>query len=63
MIVRHARSVALGLVVAGALAATGCTKVRDQQGYYADEALIAAIQPGEVVLDLGSGSGRRALLG
>jgi outer membrane protein assembly factor BamE (lipoprotein component of BamABCDE complex) len=46
MIVRHARSAALVLVVAGALGASGCTKVRDQQGYYADEALIAAVQPG-----------------
>ena len=44
MIVRHARTAALILVVAGALA--GCNKVRDQQGYFADEALIAAVQPG-----------------
>jgi outer membrane protein assembly factor BamE (lipoprotein component of BamABCDE complex) len=44
MIVRHARSAALVLLAAAALA--GCTKVRDVQGYYADEALIAAIQPG-----------------
>lgn len=44
MIVRHARSGALVLLAAAALA--GCTKVKDQQGYYADEALIAAIQPG-----------------
>jgi outer membrane protein assembly factor BamE (lipoprotein component of BamABCDE complex) len=46
MIVRHARSAALLLVVAGALGAAGCTKVKDHQGYFADEALIAAVQPG-----------------
>lgn len=50
MIVRHARSAArplvLALVLAGALGAAGCTKVKDHQGYFADEALIAAVQPG-----------------
>jgi outer membrane protein assembly factor BamE (lipoprotein component of BamABCDE complex) len=46
MIVRHARSIALIAVAAGALATTGCTKVKLHQGYVADEALITAIQPG-----------------
>jgi len=46
MIVRHARSIALIAAVTGAFAVSGCTKVRLHQGYIADEALVAAIQPG-----------------
>ena len=46
MIVRHARSIALIAVAAGALATGGCTKLKLHQGYVADEALITAVQPG-----------------
>ena len=48
MILRHSRSLALGLVVVvvAGLAASGCTKIKDHQGYIAEETLIAAIQPG-----------------
>jgi outer membrane protein assembly factor BamE (lipoprotein component of BamABCDE complex) len=46
MIVRHARSIALIAVAAGAFATGGCTKLKLHQGYVADEALITAIQPG-----------------
>ena len=42
---RPARSAVLAMVCAGLLAG-GCTKVRDQQGYLADETLMAAVQPG-----------------
>lgn len=42
---RPVRSAALAMVCAGLLAG-GCTKVRDQQGYLADETLMAAVQPG-----------------
>jgi outer membrane protein assembly factor BamE (lipoprotein component of BamABCDE complex) len=38
---------ALAAVLGAALVTTaGCTKIRDYQGYLADETLIAAIQPG-----------------
>ncbi|HEV2866599.1 MAG TPA: outer membrane protein assembly factor BamE [Allosphingosinicella sp.] len=37
---------ALGVAVGVALFATGCTAVRDHQGYVLDETLVAAIQPG-----------------
>ena len=46
MMVRHRRSFALALAVTGALLASGCTRIRDHQGYVADEALISAVQPG-----------------
>ena len=46
MIVRLHRSQALLLVATGALLASGCTRIRDHQGYIAEEALITAIQPG-----------------
>ncbi len=42
---RSARSAVLAMACAGLLAG-GCTKVRDQQGYLADETLMAAVQPG-----------------
>lgn len=45
MISRHGSRAVLALVVAGALA-SGCTRIRDHQGYLADDPLIAAIQPG-----------------
>lgn len=45
MIVR-ARSVALIAAAAASLLAAGCTKVRDHQGYLADETLVASVQPG-----------------
>ena len=44
MIVRHSRSIALGLVLAAGL--TGCARIKDHQGYVAEEALITSIQPG-----------------
>ena len=46
MIVRHARSIALIAVAAGAFATAGCTKLKLHQGYVADEALVTAVQPG-----------------
>ena len=46
MIVRHARTAALILAAAGALGLSGCTKVRDHQGFIIDETLVSAIQPG-----------------
>jgi outer membrane protein assembly factor BamE (lipoprotein component of BamABCDE complex) len=46
MIVRHSRFMALGLLLAAGMTATGCTKLRDHQGYIAAEPLIASIQPG-----------------
>ena len=45
MIVRHPRSAAFAILAAGLLV-SGCTKIRDQQGYIADESLIASVQPG-----------------
>jgi len=45
MMVRQRRSAALMFAVAG-LALAGCTKIRDHQGYLADETLIASVQPG-----------------
>jgi outer membrane protein assembly factor BamE (lipoprotein component of BamABCDE complex) len=46
MMVRHRRSFALALAVSGAVLASGCTRIRDHQGYIAEESLITAIQPG-----------------
>ncbi|TFI57223.1 outer membrane protein assembly factor BamE [Sphingomonas parva] len=46
MIVGHGRTFALGLAAAGALLASGCTRIRDHQGYIAEETLISAVQPG-----------------
>jgi len=47
MIPSSGRSLALAALLAATLVATaGCTKIRDSQGYLADETLIAAIQPG-----------------
>ena len=40
------RKAALMAVVAAGLAAGGCAKTRDIQGYLVDETLVAAIQPG-----------------
>jgi outer membrane protein assembly factor BamE (lipoprotein component of BamABCDE complex) len=34
------------LVGAAALAAAGCSQVRDRQGYLVDDALVASVQPG-----------------
>lgn len=34
------------LLVAAGLAVSGCTKIRDHQGFLAEEGLIASIQPG-----------------
>jgi outer membrane protein assembly factor BamE (lipoprotein component of BamABCDE complex) len=46
MMVRHGRTLALALAAAGALLASGCTRIKDHQGYIAEEALISAVQPG-----------------
>jgi outer membrane protein assembly factor BamE (lipoprotein component of BamABCDE complex) len=46
MILREGRAAALAVALAAGLLAGGCTKIKDRQGYVADEALIAAIQPG-----------------
>ena len=46
MMVRHRRGFALALAVTGALLASGCTRIRDHQGYLVDESLISAVQPG-----------------
>jgi outer membrane protein assembly factor BamE (lipoprotein component of BamABCDE complex) len=45
MIVRQPRSAAFALIGA-ALLIGGCTRVKDHQGYIAEESLITAIQPG-----------------
>ena len=45
MILRHGRSAVLIAVAAG-LFAPGCAKVRDHQGYLADETLVASVQAG-----------------
>ena len=47
MTVRFGRSAALTMLVCTALATTaGCTRIKDHQGYLADETLVAAVQPG-----------------
>jgi outer membrane protein assembly factor BamE (lipoprotein component of BamABCDE complex) len=35
-----------GLIIAAALAASGCARVRGHQGYVADQTLMSSIQPG-----------------
>ena len=45
MILRQARSFAIGLAAAGLLLG-GCTKIADRQGFIMDETLLSAIQPG-----------------
>ncbi|HET9639435.1 MAG TPA: outer membrane protein assembly factor BamE [Allosphingosinicella sp.] len=40
------RKAALLIAVAGGLAAGGCTKTQDLQGYLVDETLVSAVQPG-----------------
>jgi outer membrane protein assembly factor BamE (lipoprotein component of BamABCDE complex) len=46
MILRHPRRAALAALAVAGLLASGCTKIRDHQGYLADEALLASVQPG-----------------
>jgi outer membrane protein assembly factor BamE (lipoprotein component of BamABCDE complex) len=46
MILRHPRRAALAAIAAAGLLASGCAKIRDHQGYLADEALLSSIQPG-----------------
>jgi outer membrane protein assembly factor BamE (lipoprotein component of BamABCDE complex) len=46
MILRFGRSAALAAAAAAGLAAGGCTRVVDHQGYVADETLVSSIQPG-----------------
>ena len=45
MILRQARNALLAATAAGLLLG-GCTRIADRQGYFADETLISAIQPG-----------------
>ena len=46
MILRYPRRAALAAIAVAGLFATGCTKIRDHQGYLADETLLASVQPG-----------------
>jgi outer membrane protein assembly factor BamE (lipoprotein component of BamABCDE complex) len=46
MMFRHPRRAALAAIAVAGLLATGCTKIRDHQGYLADESLLASVQPG-----------------
>ena len=46
MTIRKARGAALALMLAAAVAAAGCTRIRDHQGHILDETLVTAIQPG-----------------
>jgi outer membrane protein assembly factor BamE (lipoprotein component of BamABCDE complex) len=46
MIVRHARSAVLIAAAAAGLLTSGCTRVREHQGYLADEALLSSVQAG-----------------
>jgi outer membrane protein assembly factor BamE (lipoprotein component of BamABCDE complex) len=46
MIVRHPRRAALAAIVLAGLLASACSKIRDHQGYLADETLLASVQPG-----------------
>jgi outer membrane protein assembly factor BamE (lipoprotein component of BamABCDE complex) len=43
---RRAAPLILGAMLAGALALGGCTRVVSHQGFYLDETLVSAIQPG-----------------
>lgn len=46
MILRHPRRAALAAIAVVGLLAAGCTKIRDHQGYLADETLLASVQAG-----------------
>ena len=46
MKLRHGRSALFITAAAAALLVTACTKVRDHQGYLADETLVASVQAG-----------------
>ena len=46
MILRHGRRAALASLLAASLLATGCTRIKDHQGYIVDETLLASVQPG-----------------
>jgi outer membrane protein assembly factor BamE (lipoprotein component of BamABCDE complex) len=40
------RALVLGLALGAAVLSTGCTRIKDRQGYLIDETLVSAIQPG-----------------
>ena len=46
MILRHPRRAAFLAIAAAGLLASGCAKIRDHQGYLADESLLTSVQPG-----------------
>ena len=46
MTFRFGRGAALGVMLGAALAAGGCTRIVDRQGYVIDETLVSSIQPG-----------------
>ncbi len=46
MIFRRGRAIALGLALGAAILTSGCTRIKDRQGYLFDETLVGAIQPG-----------------
>jgi outer membrane protein assembly factor BamE (lipoprotein component of BamABCDE complex) len=46
MTLRHGRSFALAVVLGAALVTTGCTRIKDRQGYFLDETLVSTVQPG-----------------
>ena len=46
MILRHGRNIALALALTGSMLTGACAKIKDHQGFIADESLITAIQPG-----------------
>ena len=43
---RHGRGAALGLALGAVILSSGCTRIKDRQGYLLDETLVSAIQPG-----------------
>jgi outer membrane protein assembly factor BamE (lipoprotein component of BamABCDE complex) len=43
---RHGRAIALGLVLGAAVLSSGCTRIKDRQGYLFDETLVSGIQAG-----------------
>ena len=46
MILRLRRGALLAAMIGAAIAASGCTRVRDHQGHILDEALVTSVQPG-----------------
>lgn len=46
MTLRQGRSAALAVMLGAALMASGCTRIKDRQGYLLDETLVSTVQPG-----------------